>query len=167
VDAINAVGGIDINVKSTINDPEYPSMNYGYEPLYIPAGITHMDGTLALKYARSRHQTNDFDRAKRQQEVITAVRNKILDLNMLPELIVQAPNLWGSMSRNIHTGLSLDQLLRLVVYVKDIPPENIKQGVIDYSYVTPTMWDGASVLVPNRASLGPLLVQVFGANYNQ
>ena len=167
VDAVNAVGGIDIDVKSTINDPDYPSMDYGYEPLYIPAGMTHMDGTLALKYARSRHQTNDFDRAKRQQEVITAVRNKILDLNMLPELIAQAPNLWGSMSRNIHTGLSLDQLLRLVVYVKDIPVENIKQGVIDYSYVTPTMWDGASVLVPNRASLGPLLVQVFGANYNQ
>ncbi|MBX3084701.1 MAG: LCP family protein [Anaerolineae bacterium] len=167
VDAVNAVGGIDIDVKTSINDPAYPDMNYGYDPLYIPAGLTHMDGNLALKYARSRHQTNDFDRARRQQEVITAVRGKILDLNMLPDLIAQAPNLWGSMSRNIQTGLSLEQLLKLVVYVKDIPPESIKQGVIDYGFVTPTMWDGASVLVPNRASLGPLLVQVFGANYNQ
>lgn len=167
IDAVNAVGGIDIDVQSAINDPEYPNMYYGYDPLYIPAGRIHMDGELALKYARSRHGSSDFDRAKRQQEVITALRDKILNGNMLPDLLVQAPNLWTSMSRSLKTGLSLDQILRLAVYLKDIPVGNIHHGVLDTNYVTPTMWDGASVLVPNRATIGPLLVQVFGANYNQ
>ncbi|MFN8421383.1 MAG: LCP family protein, partial [Anaerolineae bacterium] len=167
IDAVNAVGGIDIDVQSAINDPSYPNMYYGYDPLYIPAGHIHMDGELALKYARSRHGSSDFDRAKRQQEVITALRDKILNGNMLPDLLVQAPNLWTNMSRSLKTGLSLDQILRLAVYLKDVPAENIKHGVLDTNYVTPTMWDGASVLVPNRATIGPLLVQVFGANYNQ
>jgi polyisoprenyl-teichoic acid--peptidoglycan teichoic acid transferase len=167
IDVIDTVGGVDIDVAFTINDPQYPNMYYGYEPLYIPAGRTHMDGQLALKYARSRHQTSDFDRAKRQQQVITALRDKVLDLNMLPELLVNAPGLWNRLSVNVKTGLTLDQLLRLAVYVKDIPKENIHQGVLDTNYVTPTMWNGAAVLVPNRTSIGPLLVQIFGANYNQ
>lgn len=167
IDGINAVGGIDINVEQAIYDPEYPDMYYGYDPLYIPAGPTHMDGVLALKYARSRHSSSDLVRARRQQQVIRAVRDRVLNANLLPDLLVQAPGLWASWSRNIKTGLTLDQMIQLALYLKDISPENIRQGVIDSAYVTPTMWDGASVLVPNRAAIGSLMVQVFGANYNQ
>jgi LCP family protein required for cell wall assembly len=60
---VDEIGGIDINVPYEIYDPEYPDMNYGYDPLYIPAGFQHMDGELALKYARTRHGDNDFERA--------------------------------------------------------------------------------------------------------
>lgn len=167
IDGINAIGGIEVDVTEAINDPDYPSMNYGYEPLYIPTGRIQMDGALALKYARSRHNSSDVDRARRQQQVIMTVRAKILNLNMIPELVVQAPGLWSNLSRNIRAGLSFDQLLQLAVYLKDIPRENVKQGVIDYRYVIPTNWDGASVLIPNRASLGSLMVEVFGAGYNR
>jgi LCP family protein required for cell wall assembly len=167
IDGINAIGGIDVDVTEAINDPDYPSMNYGYEPLYIPSGRIHMDGALALKYARSRHNSSDVDRARRQQQVIMTVRAKILNLNMLPELVVQAPGLWSNLSRNIRAGLSFDQLLQLAVYLKDVPKENVRQGVIDYRYVIPTNWDGASVLIPNRESLGSLMVEVFGAGYNR
>jgi LCP family protein required for cell wall assembly len=167
IDAINMVGGLDINVTEAINDPAYPDMSYGYDPLFIPAGPIHMDGALALKYARSRHGSSDVVRARRQQEVLLAVRERVLNVNMLPDLLTQAPNLWNSLSRNVKTGLTLDQLLRLAVYLKDIPRENIRQAVIDYRYVTGTMWDGASVLVPDRAALGPLMVELFGPTYNQ
>ena len=65
---IDALGGIDVNVPYTINDPTFPDMNYGFDPLYIPAGQHHFDGQMALKYARTRHADNDFRRASRQQQ---------------------------------------------------------------------------------------------------
>ncbi len=164
--AVDVVGGVDINVPSPIYDPEYPSMNYGYDPLRIPAGEIHMNGALALKFARSRHQSSDLDRAKRQQQVLTAIRDKVLNLNMIPNLIVQAPVLWSQLSSDIHTDLTLDQLMRLGLYAKDIPKENIHQGVIDYHYVTPQVFQGMDILVPNRVTIGPLMVKVFGADYN-
>jgi len=166
INAVDAVGGIDINVPYTINDPAYPNMYFGYDPLYIPAGMRHMDGTLALKYARTRHQTSDFDRAKRQQQVIMAVRDKILNLNMAPTLLAKAPQLWDQFSKTTRSDLQFEHLLQLAVYLKDIPKENIHQGVIDLSYVTGLNYNGAAVLIPERAKLGPLLRQVFGANYN-
>ncbi len=166
IDAVNAVGGIDIDVPYTINDPAYPNMYYGYDPLYIPAGHIHMDGALALKYARTRHQTSDFDRAKRQQQVIMALRDKILNLDMAPTLIARAPELWAQFSDNTRSDLRFEHLLQLAVYLKDIPKENIRQGVLDINYVSPVQVNGASVLVPERARIGPLLVQIFGSNYN-
>ncbi len=164
--AVDAVGGVDIDVPTPIRDPEYPDMNFGYSPLYIPAGRIHMDGQLALKFARSRHDLSDLERAKRQQEVITAIRDKVLSVNMAPQLITQAPTLWAQFSSGVHTDLALDQLIQLGLYAKDVPKANVHQGVIDYGFVTPQVWQGMDILVPNRAAIGPLMVKVFGANYN-
>src|SRR5579859_5547178 len=75
---VNAIGGVDINVPVTIDDPLYPDMNYGYDPLHIPAGLDHMDGQLALKYARTRHQGTDYDRADHQQQVLLAIRQRLV-----------------------------------------------------------------------------------------
>ena len=166
--AIDAVGGVEIDVPRDIVDRQYPDLHtFGYDPLYIRAGRQLMDGAMALKYARTRHDSSDIDRARRQQQVITAVRDRILNLNLLPELLVRAPGLWAQLSRHVQSGLSLDQILRLAVYAADIPAQNIRQGVIDYRYVQSINWNGAAVLVPNRASIGPLLVEVFGPDYNR
>lgn len=162
---VDAVGGIDIDVARPINDPLYPNMNYGYSPLYIPAGHIHMDGQLALKYARSRHGSDDLDRARRQQQVIEALRAKALQINNIPLLAAHALDLWESMSNNLRSDLTFDQLVQLGLYLKDIPPGSIHHGVLDYKYATPITWQGMSVLVPNRASIGPLLVDVFGPTY--
>lgn len=165
---VDAIGGIDLEVPYTINDPLYPDMNFGYDPFYLRAGLQHLDGTTALKYARTRHGDSDFRRAERQQSVLYAIRDKILSLNMLPQLIVQAPMLWNELSKGISTGLTLDQIIQLAWYLKDISADNIRTGVIDERYTmgysTP---QGASVLVPDRARLGTLMVEVFGANYSQ
>ena len=65
---IDLIGGIDVYVEQTIDDPLYPDSGYGYEPLHIDAGWQHMDGRLALKFARTRHsEKGDFDRAHHQQ----------------------------------------------------------------------------------------------------
>jgi len=162
---IDAVGGVQINVLTPISDPLYPDMYGGYEPLYIRAGMQQMDGALALKYARTRHSSSDIHRAQRQQEVMMALRQKILSTDLVPSLLAQVPSLWAGLDRHISSGLSLEQLIQLLLYAKDI--QTFRQGVIDYRYVTDVMWQGQAVLVPNRARIGGLLVEVFGAGYTQ
>lgn len=165
---VDAIGGIDVNVPYNIADLQYPDMNYGYDPFYIKAGLQHLDGITALKYARTRHGDSDFARAERQQTVLYAIRDRVLNLNMLPQLIAQAPTMWSAISSGISTGLSFDQMIQLVWYLKDVDTANIKTGVVDEHYTAGYMTaGGAAVLVPDRAQLGDLMVSVFGANYSQ
>jgi LCP family protein required for cell wall assembly len=158
---IDAIGGIDINVPYEIYDPTFPSMDYGYDPLYIPAGLQHMDGTTALKYARTRHQDNDFQRALRQQQVIMAVRQKVLGLG-LPELLRQAPFLYQQVSSGVRTDLSLDEIIGLATATAGISSDSIRTEVLDQNYVmsyrTP---EGASVLVPINEQIAPLIDDMF------
>lgn len=165
---IDRIGGVDIDVPRDISDPTYPSMNYGYDPFFIGQGPNHLDGPTALKYARSRHDSDDTDRAKRQQQVLFAAWDKVLSLNMLDNLAVQALPLWNDFSEGIETGLSFDQFIQLALYGKDIPRENIHTGVVNWGYAegyrTP---GGAQVLIPNRYLVGQLMIEVFGETYNQ
>jgi len=167
VDLVDAVGGVDIDVPYTINDPAYPDMTNGYDPLYIPQGTVHMDGTLALKYSRSRHQTSDLDRAARQQQIIQAIRDKVTKLDMVPQMVFQAPALWAKLDTDMRTDLTLDQWLQLGLLAKDIPAANIHKAVIDYRYVTPQVYQGADILVPNRTAIATLLPEVFGDDFQR
>ncbi len=165
---IDVIGGIDVDVPYNISDPQYPNMWYGYDPFYISAGEHHLNGAVALQYARTRHQSSDFQRAQRQQQVLYAVRDKILNANMLPNLVVQAPSLWSSFSDNVYTGLTLDQIIQLAWYAKEIPKDNIHSGTVSEQYTMGwTTPEGAAVLIPNQAALGPLMVSIFGASYSE
>ncbi len=85
-DAVNLLGGIDVNVENSFTDYYYPSSTPGqrYETVSFSKGITHMDGDTALKFVRSRHsfdpkEGSDFGRARRQQKVLIAIKNKLLE----------------------------------------------------------------------------------------
>ncbi|MCS7070957.1 MAG: LCP family protein, partial [Anaerolinea sp.] len=132
---IDLLGGLEINVPYDIIDYEYPDMNYGYDPLILRAGLQWMDGATALKFARTRHGDSDFERARRQQMVLYALRDRILNLNMLPQLIIQSPSLLNALQNSVYTGMSLDQMIQLALYLKDISNENIRTGVIDGNYI--------------------------------
>lgn len=165
---VDALGGIEVDVPYTINDPLYPSMNYGYDPFFIRAGRQLLNGATALKYARTRHGDSDIRRAERQQQVIMAVRDKATRPEMIPALLANAPALWASLRQNVYTDLTLEQMVQIALFVKDIPLDGVKRGVIDYGYLSSyTTAQGASVLIPNRARLGSLMTEVFGANYSE
>ncbi|MCD4685329.1 MAG: LCP family protein [Anaerolineae bacterium] len=164
---IDLIGGIHVEVPYDIYDPEYPDMNYGYDPFYIEAGWQTLDGATALKYARSRHGSDDIDRSRRQQQVILAVRDQVLTANKIPELAPRAFDIWAELDDGINTGLSLDQVLQLAWWAKDIPSTNYTRGVVGWEYVIPQRIDGLDYLIPDRNKLGPLMVEVFGPNYNQ
>lgn len=168
INLVDAIGGIDIDVPKTIDDKQYPDMNTnGFDPLYIPAGPTHMDGQLALKYARTRHQDSDFDRAARQQAVIMAIRKKVLRVDMLPELVTKAPTIWNEVSKGIKTNLQFDQILSLGWLAKDITDGNIHRGALSNEYLQATQYKGNAILTINRATIVKLLTDTFGANYNK
>ena len=75
-DVVDALGGVTINVQVPVLDDNFPDHGRKLR-LYIPAGIQHMDGAEALRYARSRKSTSDFERAARQQRVIVSLREQL------------------------------------------------------------------------------------------
>ncbi len=160
---IDLIGGVEICVEKPINDPTYPAYDgNGYDPLYIPAGCQVMDGDLALKYARSRHGSSDFDRARRQQQVIMAVRDRVLQMNLIPKLLPKLPQLLQTLSDSIQTDIPVEVMMELAPLAKEIEPQNIKRAVIDQSmtirHITPA---GADVLIPVREKIRPVIDELF------
>ncbi len=104
----------------------------------------HLNGKRALAYARCRDAAQgcsdgDVGRAKRQQQVILAVRDRVFNPEEFARLMLQAPQLYSMFSSGIHTNMSSEDAMKLAVLVKDIPSENIRQGVIDDNMVAPVM----------------------------
>lgn len=163
IEVVDQIGGIDITVPEAIDDPTYPDRCYGYDPFSIEAGEHHLDGEAALKYARTRATLGgDVDRAARQQAVVLAVRDQVLSVDMIPQLIAQAPGLWQTLQANVRTDMTLEEGLQLALLAQDIPRESIKTAVIDYDYVyAETTPDGRQVLVPNRENIRELRNQLF------
>lgn len=126
--AVDAVGGIDIDVKEPLSDPEYPcetneNKSCGFK---LPAGPTRMDGSLALKYARCRKGTcgDDFGRGLRQQEVLNAIREKALSSGTLADP-KKLNALIDAFANNVKTNMSLSEMQRAYEISKKIPKENI------------------------------------------
>lgn len=164
-DFINLIGGIQIDVPETVDDPTYPDECYGYDPFHVNKGMQSMNGPIALQYARTRATAGgDIDRAARQQQVIFAVRQKLLDVGEIPKLIKRAPQLWGSFERNVQTSLSQKEVLKLASLVQAIPADSIKMNVIDYSYVyNATTPSGEQVLIPDYDKVSELRDELFSA----
>lgn len=145
------LGGLDMHIREEITvDPIGPGNTVTLEP-----GVQALDGATVLAYARMRYtKDGDFDRSRRQQEVIMALREQMIQFNQLPMLVSKAPKLYEELSSGITTNLSLDQAIQLAWLALQIEKDNIKQGVFDphtdVQYGTVTTSEGAAeVLVPN------------------
>ncbi len=155
---IDTIGGIDVMVEEPIVDTRYPTEDYGYQEVRIPAGLVHMDGDLALKYARVRHGSDDIDRTKRQQQVLIAARDKALRLNLLPKL----PSLMATLLDTVQTDLQPGEILALAKLANQVESDKIQSRVIDYSMLLPTTTPaGAEVLLPNREKVRLLVDELF------
>jgi LCP family protein required for cell wall assembly len=159
---IDQIGGIDIYVEKTINDPKYPDHNYGYDPLYIPAGQHHFDGEMALKYARTRHGDSDFGRMHRQQQVIEAVVRQVLGTDQLDTLIRNAPALWQSLQDAVQTDMPLTVILKLAPLAREIKLDDVQKAVMDRSMTQAIKTDtNASALLPLREKIRPIMDALF------
>jgi anionic cell wall polymer biosynthesis LytR-Cps2A-Psr (LCP) family protein len=106
---VDSVGGVLVDVKQALVDPEYPTENHGVERIYIAPGIQLMDGKTALVYARSRHSTNDFDRSKRQQQVLKAVLSQVRSRGLAANVSL-LPNWISVLEQNVRTTLPMGDL---------------------------------------------------------
>jgi LCP family protein required for cell wall assembly len=156
---VDTLDGIDVFVEETIDDPTYPDENYGYNPFYIEAGQHTLNGHDALRYARTRHTAgSDFSRAKRQQQVLLAIRDKALQLNMIPKI----PELWDTLSDSIDTNLQLIDIIELAQLINEIDAKNIESAVIDHDYTVDYVTDtGAQVLLPLWEKIQILVGSIF------
>ncbi len=160
--AVDALGGVDVVVPKDIVDTEYPTDNYGYQTFSISAGPQHLDGATALKYARSRHTTSDFDRAGRQQQLLAAMAAAVREQGMLgkAQMIVAIQDI---LRQHVEMTLSLPQLMSLAKLGVQINREHIltmqlsdRNGLYGdivlpggFLYTPPRdQFDGQSVLLP-------------------
>ncbi|MDC7232488.1 MAG: LCP family protein [Spirochaetales bacterium] len=83
IDVVNILGGIDVTLDEALVDPTYKVRENGrWSTLYYPKGTHHLDGIAALRIARSRHTSSDFERAVRQQKVIAALKDTVTDMGL-------------------------------------------------------------------------------------
>jgi LCP family protein required for cell wall assembly len=109
IKVVDAMGGIDIDVPTTLIDPKYPDPVLGRIRLEIDAGKQHLNGRLALAYARSRHSSSDYARMQRQQTLLLAMRSQIG-----ADTIFNAPALFKAAKGFAWTDLPREALPNLV-----------------------------------------------------
>ncbi len=159
---IDEIGGVKIDVPEEIT---VDLLGDGSNTIKkLKPGIQVLPGEWALAYARNRKTANgDFDRARRQQQVILAIRDRIISFDMLPTLIQKAPSLYQELSSGIRTNLTLDDAIKLAILAKEIPQENIKQGVIGKGYmVFGRSPDNLSINIPIPDKVRLLRDEIFG-----
>jgi polyisoprenyl-teichoic acid--peptidoglycan teichoic acid transferase len=155
---VNTLGGVLVDVERPIKDDEYPTEDYGVMRIYIPPGPQWMDGKVALQYARSRHSENDFGRARRQQRLLVAMRERGVQAN----LIVKGWELLPLAQRTVSTNFGPLELAKLAKLATEIDRERIANLVIDTEYAAPILTaDGADVLVPDRGAVQNAINRAF------
>lgn len=107
---IDALGGIDVYVEKDIYDEQYPDGAGGYTLYAVKAGSHHFSGAEALKYSRSRHSTSDFDRAKRQQKVLKAVQERVINFDFLKNTS-ELRAIYESIFNMVETNISLAEMI--------------------------------------------------------
>lgn len=152
---VDAIGGIDVEIARPIHDGAYPLRDgSGTIVIDFPAGRIHLDGSNALIYARVRHDNSDFQRMRRQQQVLFAIRDKLLS----PEAIPQLPALAQVLSSAVRTDLTVEDTALLGCLGPQINRESIQTWVIDSSLTQPTqLSSGANVLLPKMEAILPIL----------
>lgn len=162
---VDILGGVDVYVEKSLYDTYYPGPNFTYETFSVSAGQHHFDGVTALKYARSRKSTTDFDRAARQQQIVKAVRDRIDQLNLLEnsdELI----KIFNTVSASVETDIDL---LSFLTYLKEYRDFSLEQGNVlgtsNYLYSTINV-SGAYILLPNAGDYSEIWEYVAGVVKN-
>ena len=154
---VDEMGGVIIDVERPIKDDEYPTEDYGYQRVYIGAGPQLMDGETALEYARSRHSENDFGRARRQQRTLVAMRDRAMQLSMLPKV----PTLLGDINTTVSTDMGPAQIVGMARLAMDLDSNKVSSVVFDARYAEPFIGEGgANLLRPDSGAIRQVVARI-------
>jgi len=167
---VDTLNGVDLPVACPYTDwrliaPDLNPEDENNWALYTAGpGLVHMDGDLALWYARSRKKSNDFDRGRRQQEVLRALFHQALNSNSLARL----PELYGNLRESIVTDLTLPAVLGLTPLAAQMNTADIRSYYLAGEMVTPWVTPGgAYVLLPNPEPIQAMLTQALNPSPRQ
>jgi LCP family protein required for cell wall assembly len=158
---IDSVGGIDISVGCTIQDwrliePDLdPTIEENWAKYTLPIGVHHLDGDLALWYARSRRTSSDFDRGQRQQEIMRALWRHLRSMGLLNQL----PDVWPQLIEIVETDIALVDMVGLIPFAVALDPSRVASFTfqLNEEVVSWNASDGAQVLLPQRDALISLM----------
>ena len=159
---VDTAGGIDVPLVCSFTewaliDPSVSiELESNWELITIGPGVVHMDGDMALWYSRARARSSDFDRGRRQQEVIRALFDAAVDTSMILEI----PNLYEDFTDTITTDVSLQTVLSLVSFGLELDEAEIRSyyigDALTWGWMTP---GGASVLLPNSEAIYAMMLE--------
>lgn len=135
IGAIDALGGVTIDVEEELYDPQYPTMDYGYTVAHFLPGPQHMDGARALMYSRVRHMDSNFARMRRQQQVMVALLTQVREQHALDQL-QDIADLTTALRDYIQTDMPPEHILSLGWAFRDLPPEAVERYVLDENMVS-------------------------------
>lgn len=146
---INTLGGITVDVERDIYDTRYPGPHYSYETFKLDKGWQQLDGATALKYVRERHDDpeGDFGRAKRQQQVIQAVKNKVFSAQTFLNAFT-LNDLLSILGESVRTNIAPDEIESFIALSKQMDTQNITNVVVD-------AWKPDSLLRVSHVQVGP------------
>ncbi len=145
---IDSLGGIDVTLAVPFDEPK----EWGFD-FHLPAGLNHLDGQAALYYARSRFSSTDFDRSKRQQQIMFAVKDKLLALHFLSDP-VKSFSIITLIRSDIKTDIGVWNFSEMLDLVNQVKFDQIKKSVISTdNLVTESTDNGAYILLPKGGTL--------------
>src|SRR3989344_4547316 len=141
----DVLGGIEVDVAKPLQE----NQQWGGIDFYVPQGLQRMDGETALYYVRSRFTTSDFDRARRQQEVLVAMRNKAKNLGIItnPTKILSILDLLG---KHVRVDASAEDIVNVVKTSRTISEAMPRRLVLDTTseYLYSSSMNGSYILLP-------------------
>jgi LCP family protein required for cell wall assembly len=123
---VDALGGVDMIVPCRINLRYQPPASEEEQEMFLDPGSYHFDGATALRYVRTRRDSSDFDRARRQQQFLRAVWDQFRS----PDIVAQIPELWPILKDHFKTSLRLGDILALAPLALDLQPQRIRSRYI-------------------------------------
>src|SRR5256712_1101933 len=156
-DMVNALGGVDVCLSTNLDDYSYPNYHNGYMPIHFKAGCQHLNGEQALEVARSRHavqpqQASDFGRARRQQDIMQAIKQRATTINGFSK----APQLLSALQQNIPTALSPSDMRAIYDWGKNLPDTSI----IRTALTAPSGAGDGNLLDSYNCGMGPSVSQL-------
>ncbi|MHB0877352.1 MAG: LCP family protein [Anaerolineae bacterium] len=157
VQIIDALGGVGVDVPNEIWDYQYPTEDNQYMTVHFAAGPQTLDGEQTLQYIRTRHGSTDFERIRRQQQVIDALRERALSA----DFVTRVPGLLRLARDCINTNVSVSEMLALWQAFGSANHAPVQYAAIDetLSYPWVTM-AGADVLLPNTPGIVELVADL-------
>jgi LCP family protein required for cell wall assembly len=159
---VDALGGVTVNLDCPLYEatPDDKSPT-GIKTFTLPAGPVRLDGATAKKFATYRYVQTDFGRTRRQQQLIWAIRNRVLQANLLPKI----PVLWSALSDTFTTDLDLPAVLKLARLASRLQAQDVHGMQFDDDtierYTTPEGWQ--VLLLKDKALLLEKLTGIFSS----